>query len=272
MHAGGRSPDYHAPVVRTMPERLAAVATALAAAIVVIAIAILPFLTPAWVSFEQGRTGAAALTGYTPAQLSAATSSILHDLVIGPPDFAVTVDGAPVLEERERAHMRDVRGVFAGFGLVAIVSAVGLAALIAGARRMGHPERAWAAIAAGMRGLIVAVVVAGIVAAVAFDQAFELFHRLFFPSGTYLFDPRTDHLVQLFPFDFWSETTIVLGALIVVIAAVVAVIAGRRARSGEQATAAIAATTADGRATNASGHAGRPEAVAPDPAGSAPAR
>jgi integral membrane protein (TIGR01906 family) len=234
------TPDYHAPVSRTIPERLAALATGLAAAVVVIAIAILPFLTPAWVSFEQGRTGAATLTGYSTDDLNGATNAILHDLVIGPPDFAVTVAGAPVLEERERAHMRDVRGVFAGFGLLAVISAIGLVALYTGARRMGHPERAWSAIATGMRWLIVGVVVAGVAAAVAFDVLFELFHTLFFPAGSFTFDPRTDHLVQLFPFDFWSETTIVLGVVIVVIAGVVAVIASRRARAGapEPATSA----------------------------------
>jgi integral membrane protein (TIGR01906 family) len=219
-------------VTRTIPERLAALATGLAAAVVVIAIAILPFLTPGWVSFEQGRTGAAALTGYSPDELSGATKAILHDLVVGPPDFAARVAGAPVLEERERAHMRDVRGVFAGFGLLAVISAIGLVALYAGARRLGHPERAWSAIATGMRGLIVGVVVAGVVAAVAFDALFELFHTLFFPAGSFTFDPRTDHLVQLFPFDFWSETTIVLGVVIVALAAVVAVVAGRRASAG----------------------------------------
>jgi integral membrane protein (TIGR01906 family) len=234
-------PDYHAPVTRSLPERLAALVTALAGAVVVIAIAILPFLTPAWISFEQGRTGAATLTGYSPAELNGATNAILHDLVIGPPDFAVTVAGAPVLDERERAHMRDVRGVFAGFGLLALVAAVGLIVLAAGARRMGHPERAWAAIAAGMRWLIVAIVVAGVIAAVAFDAVFELFHELFFPGGSYTFDPRTDRLVQLFPFDFWSETTIVLGVVIVALAAVVAVVAGRRGRARVAEPAAAAA-------------------------------
>ena len=227
-------------MTRTLPERLAALATALAAAVVVIAIAILPFLTPAWVSFEQGRTGAAALTGYTTEELTGATNAILHDLVIGPPDFAVTVRGVPVLEERERAHMRDVRGVFAGFYAIAIVAAAGLVLLYTGARRMGHAERAWSAIAGGMRWLIVGVVVAGVISAVAFDALFELFHTLFFPAGSFTFDPRTDHLVQLFPFDFWSETTIVLGVVIVAIAAVVAVVTGRRARAriAQPATAA----------------------------------
>jgi len=221
-------------------ERIAAVATAVAASIVVIAIAILPFLTPAWVSFEQGRTHAASLSGYSEADLGVATNAILHDLVLGPPDFAVEIGGAPVLEVRERAHMRDVRGVFGGFFLLAAIAAVGLVVLVAGARRMGHMGRAWSAIAGGMRGLIVAIVVAGIVASVAFDAVFEIFHRLFFPAGSFTFDPRTDHLVQLFPFDFWSETTIVLGGAIVVIAGVLAIGAGRLARRARRAPGSAA--------------------------------
>jgi integral membrane protein (TIGR01906 family) len=224
-----------------VPERAAAFATGLAAAIVVIAIAILPFLSPAWVSFEQGRTHAAELTGYDSAELGVVTNAILHDLVIGPPSFDVQAGGRPVLEERERTHMRDVRGVFAGFGLFAIVSGIALVVLSVGARRMGHPERAWAAIAAGMRGLIVGVIAAAVLVAVAFDAVFELFHRLFFAGGSYTFDPRMDRLVQLFPFDFWSETTIVLGVLIVVLAAVIAVVAGRRARAVTHAPSATVA-------------------------------
>ncbi|HEX5824287.1 MAG TPA: DUF1461 domain-containing protein [Candidatus Limnocylindrales bacterium] len=226
---------------RRAPERIAAIATGVTASIVLIAVAILLFLNPVWVSFEQGRTGAAALTGYTRDELGGATNAILHDLVIGPPDFAVTVAGAPVLEERERDHMRDVRGVFAGFYLLAGISAVGLIVLIAGARRMGHPVRAWSAVATGMRWLVVAVVAAGVIAAVAFDTLFELFHTLFFPAGSFTFDPRTDHLVQLFPFDFWSETTIALGVVIVVAAGVIAVWAGRQARRAARPLASVAA-------------------------------
>lgn len=224
-------------MTRTVPERIAAAATGLSAAVVVIALAILPFLTPAWVSFEQGRTNATGLTGYSEPDLRTATNSILHDLVLGPPEFAVQVGGAPVLEERERAHMRDVRGVFAGFFALAVACLVGLVALVAGARWAGHLERAWRAIATGMRWLIVGIVIAGVAVTFAFDAVFEVFHRLFFPGGSYTFDPRTDHLVQLFPFDFWSETTIVLGAVIVVVAAVIAVIAARQARATRTAHA-----------------------------------
>lgn len=221
----------HVSSARTLPERLAAIATAVAAAVVVVAIAILPFLSPVWVAFEQGRTNAAALTGFSEADLRTATNSILHDLVLGPPEFAVEVAGAPVLDERERSHMRDVRGVFGVFGLLAAAAAVGLVVLVVGARRMGHPERASSAIGAGMRWLIGGIVVAAVIVTVAFDVAFDIFHRLFFPGGSYTFDPGSDRLVQLFPFAFWSETTIVLGAVIIGLAVVVALAARRASRA-----------------------------------------
>jgi integral membrane protein (TIGR01906 family) len=225
-------------VIRSIRERVAGFVIGLSAAVVVIALAILPFLTPAWVSFEQGRTNAAALAGYAPADLATATDAILHDLVLGPPDFAVEVNGAPVLEERERAHMRDVRAVFAEFYALAILAGILLATLVVRAHRVGRGAIAWHAVAAGMRWLIVGVVVAGVIATFFFDQAFEVFHELFFPSGSYTFDPRTDRLVQLFPFDFWSETTLVLGGAIVVLAVIVWLVARRLARPTVEATEA----------------------------------
>ena len=230
-------------VSSTAPQLIAGVLTAISTAIVIMAISILPFLTPQWVSFEQGRAQAQAWTGYSSAELRAATGAILSDLVFGPPSFDVEVNGAPVLNERERSHMRDVRSVFAGFFMLAFVSGVALVAGFLGARRLGHPERAWRAIRNGARGLAVGVVVAGVVAAVAFDALFEIFHRMFFPGGTYLFDPATDRLVQLFPFAFWSETTIVVGALILLISVVVFAGASRRASAAPR-SAPVAAPLA----------------------------
>lgn len=210
--------------------QIAAFLTALATAVVIVAVAILPFLTPAWVDFDQGWAGAIGYTGFTHDELRTATDSILSDLVVGPPDFDVTIRGVLVLNERERAHMRDVRGVFAGFAILAVLAAVGLLAAYLGARRLGHPERAWSAIRGGARGLAVGVVVAGLIAFFAFDAAFEIFHRLFFAGGSYSFNPATDRLVQLFPDAFWSETTMAVGAVILVLTIVVAKFAGRRAQ------------------------------------------
>ena len=231
---------YHGRVGSTAAPRIAAFLTALATAIVIVAISILPFLSPPWVSFEQGRAQADAWTGYTPAELNAATGAILSDLVFGPPNFDARVDGQLVLNEREQSHMRDVRGVFTGFFVLAIVAAAGLVVAYAGARRLGHPERWWRAVRAGALGTIVGVVVGGVIVFFAFDAAFEVFHRLFFAGGTYLFDPATDRLVQLFPFVFWQETATAVGALIVVLCAVLWWIAGNRERAAVRAATVTA--------------------------------
>jgi integral membrane protein (TIGR01906 family) len=204
--------------------RAASLLTGLASAIVIVAIAILPFLTPQWVAFEQGRSSAEAWTGYTTAELRAATDAILSDLVFGG-DFAVQVNGQPVLNEREIAHMTDVRTVFRGLWLLAAISVVVLVA----ASRLRDRARTWRAVRRGAVGLSIAVVALGAAGLVAFDQLFETFHEIFFPAGSFDFDPRTDKLVQLFPFQFWDETALVVGIVIIAAALAVAMIAGRRA-------------------------------------------
>jgi integral membrane protein (TIGR01906 family) len=85
------------------------------------------------------------------------------------------------------------------------------------------------AISRGAATLASGVVIVGIIAAVAFEPLFELFHRLFFAGGSYTFDPATERLVQLFPFTFWQETTIAVGIVIVLLATATWWVAGRRA-------------------------------------------
>jgi integral membrane protein (TIGR01906 family) len=223
--------------------RLAAIVIAVATAIVIVTVVILPFLTPQWIAFEQGRAQAQAWTGYTSEQLRTATDSIVSDLVFGG-DYAVTIDGQPVLEPRERSHMVDVRTVFRGLWVLATLSVV---VLVVAARRADRAAT-WRAVRGGAIGLAIGTVVVGVVGLVAFDQLFELFHEILFPAGSYDFDPTTDRLVQLFPFSFWDETALVVGAAIVVVSLVVAFIAGRRAaRAGERAkTLELRAVTESG--------------------------
>ena len=215
----------------TLRGSLAALVTGVATALVVVALAILPFLNPLWVGFEQGRAEAGAWTGFGPGDLAYVTNAILADLVIGPPDFAVELDGQPVLVEREREHMRDVRGVFATFALTAVGGSMLLVAAFLASGWFGVRSRAgfWRRLATSGRAVVVVTVVGGLAGMIFFDLAFELFHRLFFPAGTYLFDPRTDRLVQLFPEQFWVETTIGVGIVVIVLSIVLSVLARRRA-------------------------------------------
>ena len=124
----------------------------------------------------------------------------------------------------EISHMADVRRVFdsvkilipAGMFVMALrmqrARARGLASLLRLIRN--------GAIAAG-----VAVAAVGVVAAVAFDAAFLLFHRVFFPQGNFLFDPATSNLLRLYPDWYWQGITLRIGLSFIGLAAAVAVAA-----------------------------------------------
>ncbi len=201
--------------------------------ITIVALAILVFLNPVWVGFEQDRTGAAALTGYDPATVHDVTNSILHDLAFGPPAFAVTVAGEEVLGVRERAHMADVRSVFFGFGAIAFLAILIFAGIGILARGSAWFRRA---VRDGAGLLAIIVVVLGVIAAVAFDAVFETFHELFFPPGSFDFD-ATSKLIQLFPDEFWFETSLLLGVVIVALCGAFAFVARGRAAPPMEAAA-----------------------------------
>jgi integral membrane protein (TIGR01906 family) len=222
---------------------LAALVIGIAAALVVLAVAILPFLTPQWVAFGQQQAEATAWTGYTTEQLRAVTDGILADLVVGPPAFDMTLDGVPVLEERERQHMRDVRGVFAGFFAAAALGAIVLVAAFLLNRGPERRARLWRRLSMAGGAILVVTIVGGLAGVLLFEQAFELFHEVFFPAGSYLFDPATEKLVQLFPEAFWVESTIGVGAVVVLLAAGLWWLGRRRATTLEarSAVAPIAA-------------------------------
>ena len=195
--------------------------------ITIVALAILVFLNPAWVGFEQDRTGAAVLTGFDSATVHMVTNSILHDLAFGPPNFAVAVNGQEVLGVRERAHMVDVRNVFFAFGAIAVLAVLILVNIGIFAR-----GRAWfrRAVRTGAIVLAVVIVVLGAIAAVAFDTVFQVFHELFFPAGSFDFD-ASSKLIQLFPDQFWFETSLLLGLVILALCGLFAFLTRQRAEA-----------------------------------------
>ena len=216
----------------------ASILIAVSTALVIVGVSIAPFLNPIWVGFEQGRSHASEWTGYTPIQLKVATDGILADLVFGPPTFDVQVDGQPVLNERERSHMADVRGVFAGFAALVGIAIIVLLVAATASRRSAR-RTFWQSVRSGSGALALGTVVAGAVGLVAFDSAFDVFHRLFFAGGTYTFDPRTDRLVQLFPDQFWFETSLAVGGMILVLSAATWWFAARRRAVDERSRVGV---------------------------------
>jgi hypothetical protein len=204
---------------------------AAATALVLLGGSIVPFLNPVYVRFEQDRTGAATWTGYSVAQLDQVTGAILGDLVLWRGDFGVALDGRPVLQPPEVDHMVDVRGVFAGFFALVLAAVVVLVVAFRRARGTEGKAAAWRSVASGAGGLAIGIAVVSTFTLLAFEAAFEVFHRLFFSAGSYTFDPRTDKLVQLFPEAFWSETAIFVGAVVLVAAIATWWVARRRSAS-----------------------------------------
>lgn len=110
----------------------------------------------------------------------------------------------------EYSHMADVRGVFDGAKLAAAAGALVILirlqrARARGARDMWHLVRSGSVIAAGV------VVAIGLVAIVAFEPLFLLFHNVFFPQGNFLFDPATSNIVRLYPDWYWEGITLRVG-------------------------------------------------------------
>lgn len=117
-------------------------------------------------------------------------------------------------DEREKAHLRDVQAVLAGTKRVTLVAA--LLALVLGA---GLGRDAFRRAVLTDAALVVGV---GALAALLFEPAFLLFHRIFFPQGNFLFDPATDDLVRLYPEGYWLLVTVLLGLTFVALCLVVA--------------------------------------------------
>ncbi len=211
---------------------LASIVVGLATILVLVGLGLAPFFTPLWLYPAQDRAGADAWTGWSSDRVHAVTGSVLVDVVLGPPDFAQTVDGQPVFEAAEREHLRDVHRVVVEAVVVVAAAAV---LLLAAWRATRGSAVFWRAVRAGAAVLGGGVAAVAVFAVVAFDAAFELMHRLFFPPGTYTFDPRTSRMVQLLPEQLFFESGVALGVVLIALAAIVWRAAGGRAERAERA-------------------------------------
>jgi hypothetical protein len=180
-----------------------------ATAIVLLALSLLPLFLPPWVHFAMDTSGGSAWTD-SPAIAHALSDRTIGELLLGPATFAIAgPDGAALYTADEAAHLRDVRLVLYAFLAIALASAllVGWALM-----RRGQEPATWHALARGGAILAVGLVVAGVVAALAFATAFELFHRLLFPGGNWEF-PVTSGLIRLYPYGFWQLSAAALATL-----------------------------------------------------------
>jgi integral membrane protein (TIGR01906 family) len=123
-------------------------------------------------------------------------------------------DEVSLYNARETEHMRDVKSLMR---VVFRLNEISLAFVLAYVTGMFiwsrqplklFARRALAGVATGFA----AILFVGVFAVTGFDATWSRFHRIFFRSGTWQFDPDTDHLIQMFPEPFWRDVTYFLAS------------------------------------------------------------
>ena len=198
----------------------------LAGALFVVAVPLFLLLTnvriaamePRVYEYSYSANDVPAVTGIDRPQLDRAARDIVAYFRNDEPFLGtrVTIAGAeqPLFSPREVLHMRDVKDLFqlvftlheiAFVYIVAYVAAVFVWSHERSLARLGQQlVRAGVATAAGLA-LAAAAVFVG------FDNLFEQFHLLSFSNDLWLLDPSRDHLIQMFPRDFWFNVSLAVG-------------------------------------------------------------
>ena len=190
------------------------------------------------------RYGISQRTGITDADLDRIGGELRTYFNTGtePLDVRAPVYGVEqqIFNDREIAHMYDVKRLVRGTYWVAIGAAAWIVVVaatgFASQRRNYIPTAARAAVWAG--GVtVVSLFGFGLAAVIGFGQLFLLFHRLSFANDLWILDPSTDYLLIMFPGGFWFNATIrvaltaVLGAVLLLAVGIAALLYRRWAAS-----------------------------------------
>ena len=143
------------------------------------------------------------------------------------------VGGEPreFFNEREIAHMEDVRGLFlGGLMLRRICIGLALACLVALILMKSNLKRLLPSAFQWGTGLFLAVLaVLALLISGDFDRYFVLFHKIFFTNDLWILDPATDLLINIVPEPFFMDTAARIGILFaILIGLVLAVSTGFR--------------------------------------------
>ncbi len=158
-------------------------------------------------------------TGYDKETIKEAYDRVLDYLTLPGKEFGTGV--FPHSEEGE-SHFRDCKKLFDLNGMVLIGSIVVTLFLYILAKigkfTPGRPFGRHFTLTCGV-GMLGLFGLIGGLAALNFDKAFVVFHRLFFPGKeNWLFNPRTDGIILILPQDFFMACGILIVGSIVLLA------------------------------------------------------
>jgi hypothetical protein len=208
-----------------------AAALGVSLAIVILLAGPLLLFNPPFVSALQQRHEVAATFGVPVADVDRATTELLLDIFTDGEFDAAFPGEPPLLNERERSHMSDVSQLVRILTVSVILAAV--MAVLSARRMRGETRRVGAVMLRTAAVIGAAALALALTFAVAFEPAFLAFHAVFFPPGTYLFEPGSN-LIALFPEGFWFDASLAAGATIILSAALCALAGYRLWRSGPE--------------------------------------
>jgi integral membrane protein (TIGR01906 family) len=185
--------------------------------LVLIALAVLPLLTPPFVHAALDAAGSAGRLGLDAETVRALSDRSVEGLLSWSDPFDILgPDGRAFYDGAERSHLGEARVLLWACLSLGALALMGIT--VAMLRSDGAGRRSlWRCISRAGVSVSIAVLVIGAVAVVAFAQLFTLFHQVFFPGGNWSFDPATQRLVQLYPFAFWQIAALALGVLLLVL-------------------------------------------------------
>lgn len=151
-------------------------------------------------------------TGLTVTEIKTAYKEMMQYCIGLSDTFSV---GVLPFSESGAAHFADVRRLFILDLWVLAISAVLLGASLFLKKRPrlgGHTPGFWSTV-----GLGASIVTVGGLAALDFDRAFEVFHKLFFPGkDNWMFSSYEDPVIDMLPVEFFRNCAIVIFAIILI--------------------------------------------------------
>jgi len=137
------------------------------------------------------------------------------------------IDGLPVYNPRELAHMQDVQDVYQAVWRVWQLS-FALIVMIGALKWFITRNPFTFASRLQTGGLLTVGLVTGIgvMATFGWQLWFELFHRFFFQPGSWLFE-YSDTLIRLFPVQFWFDITLTVSVMSLLGAVLLAILGWR---------------------------------------------
>jgi integral membrane protein (TIGR01906 family) len=148
---------------------------------------------------------------------------------------ALVANQAPpdVYSQKEILHMNDVRDVIRAFATLRTATlALCAIALLGAASWWNRGGRRFLARALVTSAVVTAVVgsIVGAITYFAFDELFLAFHEVTFHNDFWELDPRTDRLIQMFPFGFWYDAMVLVAIRVVLLTialGIIGVVLGR---------------------------------------------